>query len=265
MPEENSKSACDPNEFDLEAVAQALTEQRSTGSGHLAEFELESELASVKEVLKLIEKTRRPADDTRLSPGIKRFPTIRCPMTSKGYRVGASVSLDEIQRIGRFEIIEQLGQGGYGLVFLAYDTELDRQVALKVPRPESIMTVELRTRFLREGKAAGLLNHPNIVPVFEVGRAGAVCYLVSRYVDGIPLSAWMANQDAACEADTAAAMVAKLADAVQHAHSRGVIHRDLKPANVILESVSLDDTAIRRGCARRFHANYGLWFGQNSC
>ncbi len=125
--------------------------------------------------------------------------------------------------------------------FFARDTELNRHVALKVPRPEAIFTDEMRTRFLREGKAAALLSHPHIVPVFETGRVGHVCYIVSRYIPGITLSQWLATHDRVA-ADLAARLVATLADAVQHAHGKGVVHRDLKPSNVLLESAGHDAT-----------------------
>ena len=95
-----------------------------------------------------------------------------------------SVPLDRQRVIGRFLIKQQIGQGGYGLVFLARDPSLDRDVALKIPRPQVIMTDAGRARFLREAKAAASLAHPNIVPVFESGDDGPVCFIAYEFIQG---------------------------------------------------------------------------------
>jgi tetratricopeptide (TPR) repeat protein len=137
--------------------------------------------------------------------------------------------------LGRFEIRRELGRGAYGIVYLAYDPKLRREVALKVPRPESIVTPELRDRFLREAQAAASLEHPNLVPVYEVGEVGPVCYLASAYCPGQTLAAWLKEQRELTPWRDAALLVSTLADAVQHAHSRGILHRDLKPANILLQ------------------------------
>ncbi len=147
--------------------------------------------------------------------------------------------------IGRFQIVRELGRGGYGVVFLAVDPELDREVALKVPRPEAVLSADLRTRFLREGKAVASLNHANIIPVFEVGRVGALCYIASAYCDGISLAQWLRERGPA-QPTQAARLVEVLAEAVQHAHGRGVVHRDLKPSNVLLDfRFSMDDVRLQ--------------------
>src|SRR5262249_24464841 len=93
--------------------------------------------------------------------------------------------------VGRFHIRCTLGQGGFGVVFLAYDPVLARDVALKVPRPEVLATRDLRQRFQREARAAAALAHPNLVTVHEAGEAGSICYLVSAYCPGPTLSEWL--------------------------------------------------------------------------
>jgi serine/threonine-protein kinase len=140
---------------------------------------------------------------------------------------------------GRFQVRRELGRGGFGIVFLAYDPQLGREVALKVPRPDVLLTPPLRQRFLREGRAAAALEHPSVVPVYEAGEIGPLCYLVSAYCAGMTLAAWIKERDRAGlrpDPACAAALVAALAEAVAHAHSRGVLHRDLKPSNVLLEA-----------------------------
>jgi WD40 repeat protein len=137
--------------------------------------------------------------------------------------------------IGRFRILRALGHGGFGIVFLASDPALGREVALKVPRPEAVLTPELRQRFLREGQAAAALAHPNLVPVFEAGEAGPVCYLVSAYCPGPTLHDWLRGQASPVPPRVAARLVADLAGAVAYMHGRGILHRDIKPANVLLE------------------------------
>ena len=144
-------------------------------------------------------------------------------------------------RLGRFEIGKTLGQGGFGIVYLARDPTLGREVALKVPRPEVLITLDGRRRFLREARAAAGLDHPNIVTVLEVGEAGPVCYIASAYCAGPTLSGWLKARIEPVPPRFAARLLASLSDAVQHAHDRGVLHRDIKPSNVILSGRRITD------------------------
>jgi tetratricopeptide (TPR) repeat protein len=138
------------------------------------------------------------------------------------------------QRIGRFTIIRELGRGGFGVVFLARDPALHREVALKVPHAHALVDPVLRDRFRREALAAAGLDHPNLVPVFEVDDAGPVCFIASAYCPGPSLAEWLSRRPAVT-AREAARLVATLADAIAHAHARGVQHRDLKPANILMQ------------------------------
>jgi len=139
-------------------------------------------------------------------------------------------------QLGRFQIVKVIGQGGCGVIFLAHDPALHRQVAIKVPRPEALLTPELRQRFLREGRAAACLDHPNVVTVFEAGEIGAMCYLASAYCPGITLREWLRQNGSPVPPRAAANLVATLADAMHYAHQSGVCHRDLKPSNILLLS-----------------------------
>jgi serine/threonine protein kinase len=138
--------------------------------------------------------------------------------------------------LGRFHLRRELGRGTFGIVYLAYDPQLRRDVALKVPRPEALATPELRARFQREARAAAALDHPNLVPVYEAGEEGAICYIASAYCPGVTLAEWLKERrERVVPYRLAAQLLAALAEAVQHAHSRGVVHRDLKPGNILLE------------------------------
>jgi serine/threonine protein kinase len=163
------------------------------------------------------------------------------PRRAPSERVVAPSGLP-LRRLGRFQIHRELGHGAFGMVFLATDPHLGREVALKVPRPEALLTAELRERFVREARAAAGLDHPNVVPVYEAGAEGPLCYIASAYCPGVTLTEWLAKRADAVPLRQAATLVATLAEAVQHAHERGVIHRDLKPSNVLLQGKPRDPT-----------------------
>ncbi len=136
------------------------------------------------------------------------------------------------EKLGRYRIVRLLGRGGMGSVYLAHDTQLDRQVALKVPHFAADQGEALE-RFYREARTAGRLQHPNICPVFDVGEADGVHYLSMAFIDGEPLSA-RTREYARRPPREAAALVRTLALALEEAHRQGVIHRDLKPSNVMM-------------------------------
>lgn len=138
-----------------------------------------------------------------------------------------------LQRLGRFEIRRELGRGRFGVVFLAWDPQLQRQVALKVPQFDAALDAELRERFRGEALSAGKLQHAGIVPVFEVGQHAGVDYLAMAYIDGETLAERL--QNGPLPPADAARLTIGLATAIHHAHEQGVIHRDLKPSNVLLD------------------------------
>lgn len=136
--------------------------------------------------------------------------------------------------LGRFRLIRQLGHGGFGVVLLAFDPRLQREVALKLPRPELLALGKWRKQFFHEARSAAALDHPGIVPIFDIGNVGPVWYIASAYCNGPTLNEWR-RERAPLSTRLAAELVAQIADAVQHAHSRGILHRDLKPANILLK------------------------------
>jgi WD40 repeat protein len=143
-----------------------------------------------------------------------------------------------LTHLGRFQLRRELGQGAFGIVWLAHDPQLRRDVALKVPRLEALVSPAARERFLREARAAAGLDHPNVVPVYEAGEIGSVCYIASAYCPGSTLAHWLKQRNESVPTREAALLVATLAEAVEHAHRRGVVHRDLKPSNVLLETLA---------------------------
>lgn len=142
------------------------------------------------------------------------------------------------QKIGRFELVREIGRGGYGVVFLANDPQIGRQVALKIPRPEILASAETKRRFFREAQAAGALNHPHLIPVYEVGEDGPFCYLATAYCHGPTLAQWLKQRNTATPPRLAARLVLGLAQGVDHAHQHCVLHRDIKPSNVLLEDAA---------------------------
>lgn len=138
-------------------------------------------------------------------------------------------------QIGRFKVERVIGQGGFGVVYLATDPMLGRQVAIKVPQPHILAKAELRERFVREALVVASLDHPNIVPLYEVGEFGEGSFLVTSYCQGSDLAKWISAQSGPIPIRLAAELIALLAEAMQYCHERGVIHRDLKPANVMLD------------------------------
>lgn len=138
------------------------------------------------------------------------------------------------ETIGQYEILEEIGHGGFGVVWKAYDPKLHRHVALKIPRLGALTSQEHRNLFLREAMAVAALDHSNIVVVHEAGEDGQLCFLATALCDGPSLSEWLA-QEGVIESRDAALLIQKLALAIDHAHQRGVLHRDLKPGNILLQ------------------------------
>lgn len=137
-----------------------------------------------------------------------------------------------LQQIDRFELVSRLGLGGFGTVWKARDTELDRAVAIKIPRRGQLSPQEMEL-FLREARSAAQLSHPNIVPVHEVGREGDSVFIVSDLIRGVSLADMLTGKRLSMR--ESAELTATIASALAHAHGRGVVHRDLKPSNVMID------------------------------
>lgn len=134
-------------------------------------------------------------------------------------------------KIGQYLIESQLGAGGMGVVYRAFDSKLERPVAIKV-FPDLSATPKTRLRLMHEARSASALNHPSVCTVYEVAESGDACYLVMEFVDGRTLADLIPG--GGFPAGTVIRYGSQIADALAHAHARGVVHRDLKCANVIV-------------------------------
>ena len=133
----------------------------------------------------------------------------------------------------RFQIKGELGSGGFGIVFHAYDQWMKRDVAIKILRPELLGNTKIRMRFLRESQAAARLNHPCIVRILEATDTPSATWQVCERVEGAPLSAHIAH--AFIDHRVAATLTRDLVDAIAHAHANNVLHRDIKPDNIMVD------------------------------
>jgi predicted Ser/Thr protein kinase len=143
-------------------------------------------------------------------------------------------SLEEIRGcFPQLEIVELLGQGGMGVVYLARQPQLDRYVALKILPDEAGRDPAFAERFTREAKTLARLNHPNIVSVYDFGQAGGHYFLTMEFVDGMNLR--QLEQTKRVTPEEALVIIPKICDALQFAHEEGVVHRDIKPGNILID------------------------------
>ena len=140
------------------------------------------------------------------------------------------------QTLGHYRIESQLGEGGMGVVYRAFDTHLERPVAIKVLPPDAVANVERKKRFTQEAKAASALNHPNIIHVYdidtEVSTQGGTDFIAMEFVSGKPLNELLGRRGLAL--GEALRYAIQIADGLAAAHAAGIVHRDIKPANIMV-------------------------------
>jgi serine/threonine protein kinase len=190
------------------------------------------------------ERRARPEGGVSSSPAGSGAPDVQA--TQDTSRAGASESVADRagpapaavgsvpEQFGRYRILKTLGQGAMGAVFLAEDTQLHRNVALKIPKFSEHSGKNLLERFYREARAAATLRHAHICPVYDVGEIDGTHYLTMAFIEGKPLSEVIRKGKPLTERQ-AAGVVRKLALGLEEAHGQGVVHRDLKPANIMID------------------------------
>jgi hypothetical protein len=134
---------------------------------------------------------------------------------------------------GRYRVTAVLGRGGFGIAYRGHDDELQRDVAIKVPLRERLSWPEDIESYLHEARILASLDHPHILPVYDIGRSGVLCFVVSKFIEGGNLEEWL--EKGRPPFAEAARLIADVADALHHAHRHGLVHRDVKPPNILLE------------------------------
>ena len=169
----------------------------------------------------------------------------------------STIPLSTLPRMfGEYQLLEELGRGGMGVVYKARQPSLNRIVALKMIQAGTLATETTIQRFCQEAQAAAVLDHPNIVPVFEIGEQEGQPYFTMAYVPGTSLRERVRSQGLPGPAETIA-LVRALAEAIDFAHEHGIIHRDLKPENVLID-LKGRPRIVDFGLAKYFAGGSGL-------
>jgi tRNA A-37 threonylcarbamoyl transferase component Bud32 len=167
---------------------------------------------------------------------------VHCPICGSSFRMerlAGATTVPATEQLGRFQLLELVGQGSFGAVWRAHDPLLDKTVALKIPHPSALTSPTVRERFFREARAAAQLRHPGIVTVHEVVTVGDLPVLVLDFITGVPLKELLEARPLTFR--EAAGLVADVAEALDYAHARGLVHRDIKPGNILIESGDRDE------------------------
>jgi serine/threonine protein kinase/formylglycine-generating enzyme required for sulfatase activity/tetratricopeptide (TPR) repeat protein len=159
-----------------------------------------------------------------------------CSSGSTGHEPASTPEPGQPARLGRYRITGTLGKGTFGVVYQGYDDDLQRVVAIKVPHREHVSEMGDIEAYLREARMLASLDHPHIVPVHDFGRSDdGLCYVVSKFIEGSDLKKRI--QEARPSVTESAGLVATIAEALHHAHRRGLVHRDIKPSNILIDTV----------------------------
>ena len=169
------------------------------------------------------------------NPGMNRADPLPSPsLVDLQPPIAESVHPELPERIGRYRIEGLLGRGGFGLVYLARDEQLSRPVAVKVPHANRIAHPDDAELYLAEARTVASLEHPHIVPVYDVGStADFPFFVVSKYVEGTDLATRLKESRPSWQ--QTAELVATVAEALHYAHKRGLVHRDVKPGNILID------------------------------
>jgi WD40 repeat protein len=182
-------------------------------------------------------RPRCPYCNSSTAPGAAAAGVVHCRECGGSFRLAVppgTVTVPDLRALGRFRLLECVGRGSFGVVWRARDTALDRVVALKIPHPALLDSADFLERFRREARAAAQLRHPGIVTVHEVLDLDGQPVIVSDFISGVLLKELLEERRLTFR--ESAALVADVAEALDYAHSRGLVHRDVKPANIMIES-----------------------------
>jgi hypothetical protein len=172
---------------------------------------------------------------------IQSGQVISCSSCGSTFQLAAGSTRDwQPRKLGRFELLDVVGIGAFGTVYRGRDPQLDRPVAIKVPRAGHLDHPQEHERFLREARNAAQLRHPAIVAVHEVGEEDGLPFLVCEFIEGVTLTDLLSKQRPAPR--EAAHLLAAIADAMHYAHQQGVVHRDVKPSNILLQMAAVGHT-----------------------
>ncbi len=145
------------------------------------------------------------------------------------------------KQVGTSILLKELARGGMGIIFIAYQKTLKRRIALKI-LPKSILTPQMEKIFQREAEAASILSHPNIIPIYEVGKTKDFLYISMQLIDGKPLSKHIENARKQIlpfrrilPVQTTLKLIFQILDALEYAHQQEIVHRDVKPNNILIE------------------------------
>jgi len=171
-----------------------------------------------------------------------------------------------ISQLGRYEVLSELGQGAMGVVYKAMDPLIDRIVAIKTINLGLAQEEkeEYEGRFYQEAKAAGRLNHPNIVTIYDVGKSAEIAYIAMEFLQGRELRDVLREHDGLLPVDQVLDMVAQVASGLAYAHEHGIVHRDIKPSNIMLirdGHVKITDFGIARMASSAVRTQTGMVLG----
>ena len=175
--------------------------------------------------------------------------------SSLGFTIADAGAVEVSESFGRYKMIREIGRGAMGTVHLAHDTQLDRDVAIKIPKFAANSDEKEIERFYREARAMAMLRHANLCPVYDVGEIDGVHYLTMAYIEGQSLAEAVPPGEKLPPRE-AAELLRQIAAGVQQAHQAGIIHRDLKPANVMMDTGG-QPVVMDFGLARRNQAEDG--------
>jgi serine/threonine protein kinase/formylglycine-generating enzyme required for sulfatase activity len=229
---------------EVDAIVQRFEKAWQKGSRPAIDDYLPKEgsirLAVLNELVQVdLESRRRAGEPARAEDYLERYPELALfanpiHVSETAHRPMSVGPPAAPQQIGRYRIERILGQGGFGVVYLAHDDQLGRPVAIKVPHPQSVFTAEDAQAYLTEARAVANLDHPHIVPVFDAGSTAEFpFFFVSKFVSGSTLATKI-KQERPSFGD-ALGLMTTIAEALHYAHRQGLVHRDIKPGNIMID------------------------------